>query len=172
MSKEILVANQEILVANQETENTTVIDFIDDTVLISEKALFKAIVDAQKIKDINSLFKVKEFLFKAVDYFLDCKTAADNLAFRDDPETIYNHYALLHNNTGGILGLADVLHRRIKTITYLAAGSDGDKMSETKKEYIAREASSDLEGVIRLIDTTQRNVLESMSVHSGKVKKR
>ena len=83
---------------------------------------------------------------------------------------------VLHSYNGALLGLADSLHRRIKSSEYIAKLEvpEGEKkpLPGEAREYYARLAGTDIEGVVRLLDEKQRNVLERINIQQGKIRRR
>jgi len=142
--------------------------------LTDETVLFKAIVST-RTADPKRLEDLRELLIESVASFITARKSVENLEYKEDPEAIHDKLSILHNYSGALLGLADSVHRRIKSRSYLdlLVVEPGEKApTHDIREYHAREASCDLEGLIRMLDTNQRNILESMSVQSGMIKRR
>lgn len=147
--------------------------------LPSEDQVFNAIVQSRKAP-MEQVDQLRSFLIEAVKRFLAACSAYENLDYKEDPEILLEHLLRLHEYNGGLLGLADSLHRRIKTRAYFAAGETvvdpatgkAKKPTETEKEYRAREESSDVEGTVRMLDERQRSLQEKMSIQRGKLLRR
>ena len=146
----------------------------EDVELPIEKRIFMGIAQSRTATP-EMLEKLRAFLMSTIEKFIDAEGAYKGIEFKADPEYNFELLSFLHNYCGALQGLTDSLHRRIKSRAYLdllEKPEDGKKLTHDAKEYYAREASSDLEGVVRMLDVKQRNILENMNVQQGKLRRR
>lgn len=155
------------------TEDQTIV--LEDVTVPSEELVFEALVKVQRA-DAEQLEKIREFLIKATQRFLRCISNYNQEEYREDPELLVERLLSLHEYNGGLLGLADALHRRIKSKEYIeklqATGESGKPLTHDAREYHARNASADVEGIVRTLDEKQKTIQERIAVQRGKLFKR
>jgi hypothetical protein len=143
--------------------------------LPSEKELFHCIIKT-KNADLQQVEDLKQFLFDCTNAFIDAVDAYAKIEYREEPEILADNLLVLHSYNAALLGLTDSLFRKVKSRTYinLLAPKEAPeaKLTETGREYIAREAATDLEGMVRMLDEKQRNLLERIQVQQGKLRRR
>jgi hypothetical protein len=148
---------------------------IKDVELPDPMGLFQAIIDT-RTADPAATTNIEKFLYVCTEAFLKATRVVNNLEFKEDPEYIADAYLELHEYNGGLLGLADAIHRKVKSVEYISKLQipDGDKkaLPHDAREYYARLEGTSIEGLVKMLTERQRTLLERINIQQGKIRRR
>ena len=154
--------------------NIDVVDFLGIK-FPQEKKILKAII-ACKDADQDHVETLKKFLFQCYNAIIDGCKAYEDQEWKEDPEVLADQLLIIHSYLGGLMGLADSLHRRIKSKMYidlLSPKTEGSKaLAHDAREYYARLEGVDIEGVVTYLNQKQINVFERIQTLQGKMRRR
>ena len=115
-----------------------------------------------------------DLLFKVVKLWLIAVGNYTKLEYREDPELLSEHLLDLIEYGPELAGLADTLHRKMKSNSYLNRYQEiDDKTQKTKhthdvREYYARVSASEIEGIVSTLEAKTKYLYERLAMQKGK----